>query len=304
MSNATELNDALASNYLLCDLQIRSWSGKRTDKEASAELLTSKNATKDGGHFIKNLLASAGEELKNVHQHGASLRHFVYSRTLPWSASAEGIKRGERLIASTLAMNFLQEFRGHKKEYDASVLQLVGVWDARVGQAMQSLGLLANSLDYPTSTKLPEMFSVRVDMRPIPAVGDFERLNIPATLAKALGERHAAVAQVQVSNAMNEMRDRMLAELERINSQMSKHANGEKTRLYDSLITNMQGLVQMARNMNLTNNPKLIELADRIEQKLLTRPVDAYREDRQAAKVVADSARELSIDAAMKEIWE
>lgn len=304
MSNATELNDALASNYLLCDLQIRSWSGKRTDKEASAELLCSKNAVKDGGHFIKNLLASAGEELKNVHQHGASLRHFVYSRTLPWSASAEGIKRGERLIASTLAMDFLQEFRGHKKEYDASVISLVNVWDARVGQAMQSLGLLANSLDYPPAAQLPEMFSVRVDMRPIPAVGDFERLNIPATLARALGERHAAVAQVQVTNAMNEMKDRMLAELERINTQMSKHANGEKTRLYDTLITNMQGLVQMARNMNLTNNPKLIELADRIEQKLLTRPVDAYRDDRVAAKVVADSARELSIDAAMKDIWE
>lgn len=303
MSTATELNDALASNYLLCDLQIKSWSGKRTDQEASAELLTAKNAVKDGGSFIKNLLASAGEELKTVHQHGASLRHFVYSKTLPWSVSAEGIKRGERLISSAMAMDFLQEFRGHKKEYDAAVLSLAAVWDLRVGQAMQSLGLLANAGDYPTATQIPEMFSVRVDMRPIPTVGDFTRLNVPAALAKALGDRHAAVAQVQVSNAMNEMRDRMLEELQRIHKQMEKHGKGEKTRLYDTLITNMQGLVQMARNMNLTNNPMLAELADRIEQKLLTRPVDAYREDRAAAAVVADSARELATEAAMSEVW-
>lgn len=303
MSNATELNDALASNYLLCDVQIRSWSGKRTDAEASAELLTSKNAVKDGGSFMKNLLASAGEELKNVHQHGASLRHFVYGKTLPWSASAEGIKRGERLLASTMAMDFLQEFRSHKKEYDAAVSGLVAVWDLRVGQAMQSLGLLADATDYPTAAQIPEMFSVRVDMRPIPAVGDFTRLNIPATIAKALGDRHAAVAQVQVQNAMNEMKDRMLEELQRIHKQMDKHGKGEKTRLYDSLITNMQGLVQMARNMNLTGNAQLLALADKIEMKLLTRPVDSYREDRAAAAVVADSARELAVEAAMDEVW-
>lgn len=303
MSDATELNDALASNYMLCDLQIRSWSGKRMDKNASEELITSKNATKDSGAFQKNLLASAGDELKAVHQMAASLRHFVYQRTLPWTSTSEGIKRGERLIASSVAMDFLTELKGPKREYDDAVVKLVAVWDLRVGQAMQNLGLLANSLDYPTAAEIPEMFSVRVDMRPIPTQGDFTRLNIPAQLAQGLAARHAQTAQVQVANAMGEMRDRMLTELERINTQMSKHANGEKTRLYESLITNMQGLVQMARNMNLTNNPKLAELADRIEMKLLQNPVEVYKQDPAKAAVMASHARELATDAAIEEFW-
>lgn len=303
-TNNAELNDALASNYMLCDLQVRSWSGKATDEDATKEVIKSKQAAQDSGAFMKNLMASAGTELKTVHQQGASLRQFVYSKTLPWCTNGEGVKRGARILASSQAMEFLQEFKGFKKNYDDAVRALVAVWDTRVAEAMNNLGQLANPLDYPSATELPKKFAVTIDMKPMPAMSDFSRLNIPAALASALGNRHIAVAQQQVQNAMNEMRDRMLEELERINAQMSKHAAGEKTRLYESLITNMQGLVQMARNMNLTNNQRLMELTEKIELKLLAHPIQVYKDDPTKAAVLADSARELATEAAMAAVWE
>jgi len=301
-SNA-DLNDALASNYLLCDLKIRSWSGKATDNNATREVIENKQAAKDSGAFMKNLMASAGEELKVVHQHAATLRHFVYSRTLPWCSNGEGTQRGARLLASSAAMDFLQEFKVYKQQYDDAVRALVAVWDTRVGEAMKNLGQLADASDYPSATDLPKKFAVSIDMEPPHAMTDFSRLNVPAALATALGNRHMAVASQQVTNAMNEMRDRMLTELERIHTQMAKHANGEKTRLYESLITNMQGLVQMARNMNLTNNPRLTELAEKIELKLLANPISVYKDDPTKAAVMADSARELAVEATLEEIW-
>lgn len=303
MSEAADLNDALASNYMLCSLQVRSWSGRCTDKTASAEMIESKGASKDAGAFVKNLLASARGELKIVHQHAAGLRNFVYNNTLPWTSSAEGVQRGDRLLATSRAMDFLTEFRTFKQEYDTAVKGLVAVWDVRVEEAMKALGQLASADDYPTSGDLPKKFAVTIDLNPIPSIGDFSRLNVPSQLATALGNRHAAQAQAQVTNAMNEMRDRILVELERINVQMSKHATGEKTRLYESLITNMQGLVQMARNMNLTNNPRLTELAERIEQKLLAHPVSVYKDDPGKAAIMASAARDLATEAAMEEIW-
>ncbi len=303
MSEQIELQGSLQSNYMLIDIQIRSWSGKRTDATASRELLDAKQSTRDGGAFVKNLLASAGAELDLVHKRAAALRHFVYTRTLPWTSSADGAKRGERLIASASAMEFLQAMKAEKASYDEAVRGLVAVWDQRVAQAIHNLGQLGDINDYPVATALPEMFSVHVDMKPIPTLADFERLNIPVALAKGLGQLHEQAAQSRVKNAMDEMKDRMLAELERINTQMSKHANGEKTRLYDSLITNMQGLVQMARNMNLTNNPKLAELADRIELKLLAHPLEVYKNDPNKAAVLADDARELATVAATEEVW-
>jgi len=298
-----DLSDALASNYMLVDMQLRSWSGKRTDRGASDELIQAKNAARDSGAFVKNLLASAGQELKEVHTMGNALRTFVYNQTLPWSSS-DGAKRGERILSTTKAMTFLSELNALKKEYDRAVLALVSVWPQRVAEAMRNLGALADSADYPDASQLPSMFSVSVDLKPIPAISDYRRLSVPAELQDALGERHKVAAQVQVQNAMNDLRDRFIEELQRIERQMSKVANGEKTRLYDSLITNMQLLVEMAGSMNLTNNPKLQELVARIEKKILARPVSAYKEDTHAATVLASDAASLAVEAALEEVWQ
>lgn len=298
----SNIGDLLSANYMLVDMQLRSWSGKRTDRSASDELIVSKAATKDSGAFVKNLLASAGTELKEVHTMGNALRTFVYNNTLPWSSSA-GAKRGERVLATVKALTFLSDLNAMKKEYDRSVLSLVAVWPARVQEAMTNLGQLANVDDYPSAGHLPAMFSVSVDLKPIPAVGDYSRLNVPAELANALGELHQKNAQVQVQNAMRDLRDRIIEELQRIERQMNKVAVGEKTRLYDSLVTNMQTLVDMAKSMNLTTNPKLDELVAKIEMGVLHQPVAAYKDNQTEAAILASTAKDLALEAAVDEIW-
>lgn len=298
----SELSEALASNFMLVDMQLRSWSGKATDRKASTELITSKNASADSGTFVKNLLASANGELKAVHTRGNAMRTFVYSNTLPWSAS-DGAKRGERLLSTAKAIQFLQDLNTYKKDYDDAVLELVNVWPSRVTEAMSNLGALADQDDYPDANELATLFSVAVDLKPIPAMGDFSRLNVPAELAAALGQRHAMAAQVQVSNAMNDLRDRFIEELQRIEKQMTKAAAGEKTRLYETLITNMQVLVDMAKHMNLTGNSKLDELAERIKAKVLSRPISAYKDNAPLANQLAQDAKELAMEAMQEELW-
>jgi molybdopterin converting factor small subunit len=283
-------------------MQLRSWSGKRTDREASTEMIQAKNAARDSGAFVKNLLASAGQELKEVHTMGNALRTFVYNNTLPWSTS-DGAKRGERVLGTVKALPFLADLNALKKEYDRAVLSLVAVWPQRVAEAMQNLGGLANSADYPDTSQLSAMFSVTVDLKPIPAVSDFSRLNVPAELAEALGARHQQLAQVQVENAMKDLRERFLEELNRIDKQMSKVEHGEKTRIYDSLITNMQVLTEMAKSMNLTGNAKLDELVAKIEARILARPVEAYKDDKILAGTLAADARALATEAMGDEIW-
>lgn len=302
-TNTQQLNDALAANYLLVSMSLRSWSGKRTDRTASDELIASKSATKDSGAFVKNLLASAGAELKVVHQLGNALRQFVYTQTLPWSAASDGALRGERLLATTKSMDFLRDLNGIKKEYDVAVSGLVAVWPTRVQEAMRNLGQLADASDYPSATELPEMFSMNVELRPVPSVADFTRLNVPSALAQALGDRHIHQAELQVENAMRDLRDRLTTELQRISTQLGKHARGEKTRLYDSLVTNMQNLVGLARNMNVMNNPQLAGLADKIESQLLQAPVDSYRANVTLAETASKAAQDLAMEAAVDAVW-
>ncbi len=304
MPNTQQLNDALAANYMLVDLQRRSWAGKKTDKAVSNEVISSKGATRDSGRFVKNLLAGADAELKAVQQLGNAVGAFVYSKTLPWSSNQDGSKRGDRLIAATASFEFLKELNAIKQEYDAAVQTLMAVWDQRVQEAKANLaGLEDITDDYPKAHELAEKFAINVDLRPVPTMSDFTRINVPPALAEALGERHAQQAEIQVSVAQDDLKRRLLFQLERMAKQLAKTGAGGKTRLYDSLVTNMQELVGLARTMNMRDNPDLAALADKIEQQLLKHPVDVYRNHPEQATAVAQAANEIAIEAAMENIW-
>lgn len=301
MSN-TNLSELLASNYMLVDATISSWSGNATDRSASNEILTQKNAAADGGKFIKKLLASADAELKEVHTLGNAIRTYIYNRTVPWSSSA-GSKRGERVLATVEAMNFLSGLASLKKDRDNAVLKLQSVWNQRVAEAMQALGGLANPDDYIAASQIPGLFAVTVDLKPIPAITDFTRLNVPAELAGALSSRYESMAEVRIKNAMDDMRQRLMDELVRMEKQLAKHGAGEKTRLYDSLVTNLQAWVGMAKTMNLTGSTALDELIAKIELKLLTHPVAVLRDNTALATAVAADAKQLAVEAAEEAIW-
>lgn len=303
MTNATQLNDALAANYLLVDLEVRSWAGKRTDRTVSDEVLANKGATRDGGKFVKFLLASADAELEVVKQMATSVRAFVYSKTVPWTSADSGARRGSRLLSAKASFEFLKELNQIKREYDNHVASLAAVWDERVAQAKANLSGLSGNDKYPTAAEVPELFSISVDLRPVPTHSDFSRINIPAELAEALGQSHAAETVAQLNNAMDDLRERLLKELGRIGTQLGKVATGDKTRLYDSLITNMQELVSLTRSMNVTGNAGLAKLADDIEAKLLQRPVSAYKNNQSEAAVVASAAQALAVDAAVEALW-
>lgn len=303
MVDVHQLNDALAANYLLVSLEIRSWSGNKTDRAASSEVIANKGAVKGSGRFVKALLAGADNELEAVKSLASSVRAFVYSNTLPWSANTDGAKRGDRILAATASFEFLRELNEIKREYDAAVSSLVAVWPQRITEAMANLSGLADANDYPSSSALGQLFGIRVDLKPVPSMSDFSRVNVPTALAEALGQRHAAQAEQQIHNALDDLKEQLLKELSRMATQMGKAAAGEKTRLYDSLVTNLQTLVKLARSMNVAKNPALSELADKIEKQLLAQPVSALKNSTEKAALVAASAQQLAVEAAMEAVW-
>jgi hypothetical protein len=294
------VTDALASNYLLARVHIRSWSGLRTDQEASAEIIASKGATSDSGKFRKKLLASADRELQDVHNAAASLRNFIRRRTLPWSVVAEGKQTSERLISTADSMNFVKDVAAEKREYDAAVVRLQGVWDQRVLEARANLGGLGRADDYPTSAQLPGFFGATVELKPLPVSMDFARLNIPAQLADALAQRYAAQAETQVRGAMGDLRVRLVESLTNVAKILDKKAVGEKTRITDALLENVTEVVQVAKSMNLTGSEKLDDVLAKIQHGVLSVPIGHLRTSQSAAASASTAAKavlsELEID--------
>lgn len=301
---AADVNDALSSNYMLADLTIRSWNGNATDKTASAEVIANKNATADSGKFVKKLLAGADAELKDVQKYASVLHKYVVDNTLPWSSASAGRKNGARLVASARAVAFMDGFNTRKQDYTNAVKRLENVWDTRVQEALRNLGGLADVAAYPQAWEIPLLFDATLDLNPVPDMRDFSRVNIPASLATALADRHKECAEIQIKNAMDDMRARICVELRRIETQLGKHGRGENTRLFDTLVSNMEQLVRLARSMNFSSNPELTALIDAIDHKLLIRPVSVYRDNPGLAAQVAVEAAGILSHADVDSVWE
>lgn len=289
----TELSDTLASNYLLIDVVIRRWTGRKTDQDASQQVTTSSGAANNSAKVVKDLLASARGEWKAVASAQDNIRTYVYNNTLPWSAASEGRKTGARLLSVANALEFLARYKLLHAEYDTALTDFLKVYVTRRDEAMMNLGTLAKASDYPTSEEIAAAFDISIDMVPCPAVGDYDRLSIPAPVATALGQRLAKQQEAQVNNAMKDLGQRITVELKRMATQLGKFADGEKTKLYASLITNMRGLVGLLRNSNFTDSEDIALLTEQLND-ITKHDIDTIKNNSTLAKDISIKANDIA----------
>ena len=280
MEENQNLGDMLASNFLLATLNVRIWSGKKTDKTATQELLADKGAIANAASVVKSLLAGNDAKLKETAAAFTRIRTFFYENTSPWTTSSIGAMKGDRLVSTQTSITFLGDFGRLKNEADNALTEFLNEYDKAVSNAALSLGALYDPTSYPTKQQVATLFSANMDLRPVPESADFDRLtNVPAQLATGLKDLYERNVEKQMDNALSDVQKRLLSELERMDTQLSKVAAGEKTRLFKSMTGNLKHLVGMARSINFTDNVEIEEIASTIEEHLIAHEVDDYKDN-------------------------
>ena len=298
------LGEALANNYMQAKLHVRIWSGRKTDKGATAELLADKGAVSNAASVVKNLLAGNDAKLKETAAAFTRIRSFFYENTAPWSTASVGAMKGDRLISTVKSITFLGDFAKLKNEATTILNEFLSEYDAAVQASAVSLGALYDPAQYPTKQQVASLFGAEMTLTPLPETTDFDRLtNIPAELANGLKDLYERNMEAQMDNALSDVQKRLLQELERIDTQLSKVAAGEKTRLFKSMVGNLRHLTDMARSMNFVNNPAIDAIADKIETHLLQHEVDAYKDNAALAGSAVQSARSIAQDVRDESNW-
>ena len=304
MDEKVNVSEALASNFMLAKLHVRIWSGRKTDKNASAELLADKGAVANAAAVVKNLFAGKDGSLKDTHAAYTRIRTWFYEHTVPWTTNNVGAMKGDRLIATVDSINFLGEFSKLKKDAEAVKQEFLNEYDQLVQDVSQGLGQLYDATQYPSKAEVATLFGAEMSLQPLPETTDFNRLtNVPASLVTGLSDLYERNMEAQMNNALSDVQKRLLGELERMDTQLSKVAKGEKTRLFKSMATNLKHLVGLARSMNFTNNAEITAIADGIEEHLLAYEVDAYKDNASLARQVAERARSIADRAKDSETW-
>lgn len=302
--NKVNLGEVLANNYMLAKLNVRVWSGRKTDKNATMELLADKGAVANAASVVKNLLAGNDAKLKEAAAAYTRIRSFFYEGTVPWTTASVGAMKGDRLISTAKSITFLSDFARLKQEAVNALNDFLNEYDAAVANSAISLGSLYDPGQYPSKAEIASLFGAEMTLNPLPETADFDRLtNIPAELATGLKDLYERNLEMQMENALSDVQKRLVGELERMDTQLSKVEHGEKTRLFKSMVDNLKHLCEMAGSMNFTNNAELDDIVMSIKAHLLQHEVDAYKDNASLAGATARTARNILARVREDEVW-
>jgi hypothetical protein len=207
------------------------------------------------------------------------------------------------VIATANSIDFLSTFAKLKNEAELVRDEFLLEYDQLVQDQLNSLGGLYDATKYPPKDRVSTLFDAELQLLPMPVPTDFSRLdNVPASLVTGLQGIYERNMETQIKNAMADIQERLVGELERIDTQLSKVADGERTRLFKTLITNMRQLNGMAKSMAFAN-PEITKITDAIDEHLLQYEVDVYKDNAALAGDTAKKAREIKQRVIDESVW-
>lgn len=287
--NTHDINDALKGNYLLVTLSISRWNASKPDHNLAVETATAHGASPEAVRVTKKLMAGADAELNDVNKALNTIRTYIYTVSLPWAGNDEGAKRGPRLIPTAKSLEIIKQLKAYQDAFKQAMTALKGAYNGRVQQALRNQGSLADPTQYPDVSELDSMFTVRMDIEPVPTVSDFSRMSLPAEVANALGKRMAGRQSKVIENAMADLTNRIVTSVSNMATQLHKHKEGTKTRLYASLVDNVKVLLDLLKTSNLTNDPHLSEVADMMST-IVVHDIATIKDNPSLAGAIAEKA--------------
>ena len=288
--NAT---DILAQRAVLAGVTIRMWHAQVLDRKVTAETNRAHGAAEDAGKYRKQLVPK--DALEPVRAAAGRIRQVVYEKTLPWT------DEGLRVLPVPSVESFGEELGAAIADFNAAVTAFEeGYVDMRAA-AKGRLGDMFDPNEYPD--EIASKFSVTRRMVPIPTADDFRcHMGAEALEAarKALEAQNRAALRVAILDAWNQARKVTATMAEKLR-QYSPEREGEKARgiFRDSLVSNVIEIALRLPNLNLEQDARMVELADRMETDLAYFSADDLRRDDAAREQVILSAERIvsEIDA-------
>lgn len=283
---------SLSSKAMLCTVSISAWSGYKYDREASEEIAEIHGAEKDSGRFNKRLLPR--DDLKEITKIIGQARRDHEFFTLPWSDN------GFRVLPAAAYMDHTETMRRHAAEFKAAVSRLEARFEDLVTNQSR-LGTLFKVEDYPGMRdesgklrfafpgELRARFSFESKVLPLPDADDF-RVSMGDEDRERIKRQIAASIQASLRVGTRELWQRLYKVVSHMSARMAEYntaKDGEKPKLYDSMVTNIVEIVDVLPKLNIGGDTELDRMAGEVRKSLVVDP----QELRKSETVRSDTAR-------------
>ena len=267
----TDTAPTLASSAMLVELNISNWSGRKKDNRASADV-TSQNYAATGVANVNKKLLANNADLKAIQTHVTAMRNMHAAMTMPWSNSGLRLLPTAQYFKYTGAMSDMEnKFWGLVNAF------LINYHDAVIDVQML-LGDLFSRDDYPTAEELQRKYRVHINYMPLPDAGDF-RVDISNEALREVKEQYADFYTTQYNTAMNDVWTRLHKALTNMSERLDYGSKEDKKVFRDSLVGNVNDMVELLRVCNVTSSPQMAQMADKLEEAMAGVTPDGLRED-------------------------
>ena len=268
VSNITNKVPSISSSAMLVELNISVWTGRKFDKQVSAEIDTQKQTTTRAGNYSKRLFADE-PIFDAIQKFAGNARTYHYHATMPWSDS------GLRLLTTAMYFDYNKKISEMEMDFDNLVSNFINQYQVLVAKSQTKLGTLFSASDYPDVQEIASKFRFSVKYAPVPDVGDW-RVDVGNDAKQQLMESYITYYSSNLEQAMREPWERMHEALQNMSIKLS----GDKKQIFrDTLVGNVVELCDLMEKFNVTGDPKMKQAKAKIENALLGITPDALRED-------------------------
>jgi hypothetical protein len=282
----------LHKRAMLLSLSFSKWSARKHDKQVSQEVANTHGLSDVNlGAYRKQLIAK--EALDEINALDSQ------ARTVWIKYTSAGRKEGERILSNMFYTPCTTELRTIQAEREIAVQKFKSNFIQFKEDQKKKLNGLFREEDYPTLQELDDKFDMLIDIQPMPDAAEFVVAGIVDEEVKRIEAARAEQSKKMVADAMRETCTRLLETItgtEKKPGLIQKLAKFEKLGssvkhpFRDTAISNIKDMLDLLPGLNLTNDPKINDIADRIRKELVSLSCEDLRND--------DTLRETAINKA------
>tara|TARA_R110000744_G_scaffold306940_3_gene415151 strand:+ start:1208 stop:2071 length:864 start_codon:yes stop_codon:yes gene_type:complete len=277
----------IANSAVLVRLNISVWGASKRNKDLENEVARGKNADPKAMRMYDNLMVGSTGH-KDVQKHAANVRLWHTNMTLPWD------ERGYRLCPTSLFLDYKSQHNLKRAAFDSMLDTFRVKYFSYRETARQYRGDMFNENDYPPVAEVMSKFAWNFVVAPVPESGHL-CIDLPEQEMQELRQSCDEEVERKVAEAAKENEKRLLKELQGISAKCTDTGDDDeddKKRWHDTFVTNPIDLCRMLKHMNLSNDLKVEEARQRLEDVMAGKTKEMFKDSptiRQEVKDEVDS---------------
>jgi hypothetical protein len=282
---------SLATASLLINVEVKVWSATRQDRSVSDEITSAKNADREAGKFIQNLLAGDPRH-KKILMHRQSVYNWLKRLSYDWAGS-------QRLLPMARLEKTKAEYRDLETEHATLVDDFVAHYPSIVAQMAFSQGTMFDKTLYPSEQEVRNRFSMKLFIAPVP-VADF-RCAVAQEIIEDMNQYYSQQANEQIHEIMSTSCEQLLDYIERIAHACSEPEDGKRRpKVYESTIQGAKELIDTLATFNIIQDPKIEAIRKQARQVLANYTAEDIRDSEAVKATVKDGMDDILSKFGMK----